>query len=171
MDPLLLIIIRSIMGNNGFNHCLMGNDGFYYYSLLTSPTGRCMPQVGSFLLAMKGKLELSNSTPDSHLFDCCQQYSIIDLPNLQMYAARRQLPVSNEEKTWTVQQHSRFALVWLLLIEQIHAHIAQQLFESKGQSPLSWDRSSEKTTPCHIPTYTGIFRDNQNCNLSRDIPV
>ena len=31
--------------------------------------------------------------------------------------------------------------------------------------------ASGKTTPCHIPTYTGISRDNQNCDLSLDIPV
>ena len=30
---------------------------------------------------------------------------------------------------------------------------------------------SRKTTPSHIPTYTGISRDNPNCDLSQDIPV
>ena len=31
--------------------------------------------------------------------------------------------------------------------------------------------SSGKTTPCQIPTYTGISRDNPTSDLSRDIPV
>ena len=31
--------------------------------------------------------------------------------------------------------------------------------------------SSEKMTPCQIPTYTGIFLDNLTCDLSQDIQV
>ena len=31
--------------------------------------------------------------------------------------------------------------------------------------------TSEKTTPCQIPTYTGISRDNSTWDLSQDIPV
>ena len=30
---------------------------------------------------------------------------------------------------------------------------------------------SGKATPCHIPTYTGISRDNSICDLSQNIPV
>ena len=33
------------------------------------------------------------------------------------------------------------------------------------------DGSSGKTTPCQIPTYTGISLDNSTCDLSQNIPV
>ena len=52
--------------------------------------------------------------------------------------------------------------------------------ESQAQRPgacnfkLAFNFSSGKATPCQIPTYTGISRDNSTCylsQLSEDIPV
>ena len=68
----------------------------------------------------------------------------------------------------------------LNLDPQAPSDLSREIRASVGAAAASGGRPGElearltasgKATPCHIPTYTGISRDNQMCDLSLDIPV